>query len=149
MGGFVKKSASAAALSVLLAASGARAVTCTIDATSSVAFGTYNIGAANDSLGTITYTCHGNPGAVVSLGTGGSGSYSPRRMTAGGPDVLTYNLYTTAARTQVWGDGTGGTVTVSVAPGNSVVLNVYGRIPALQGVTPGSYTDSVVVTFTF
>jgi spore coat protein U-like protein len=66
-----------------------------------------------------------------------------------GPDSLGYNLYTDAARTQVWGDFfNGGTIQVAPA-GTPARLDVYGRIPAGQNVATGSYTDSITVTFFF
>ncbi len=53
---------------------------------------------------------------------------------------LSYQLYSNAARTTVWGNGTGGTVTVSARLVRQSTQNftVYGRIPALQGVKPAA-----------
>ena len=47
-------------------------------------------------------------------------------------------------------DATGGTVTVN-GTGNGVTVNygVYGRIPALQNVHAGSYSDIVTLELTF
>lgn len=65
-------------------------------------------------------------------------------------DQLDYNLYTTAARVIIFGDGTGGTRTVSRNfKNNRVRINVYGQIPALENIAPGSYADSIVATVTF
>jgi spore coat protein U-like protein len=68
-----------------------------------------------------------------------------------GASNLTYQLYSDAARTMIWGDGTAGTVTVSahVASNGTQNNTVYGRIPALQGVRPGAYTDTITVTVTY
>lgn len=145
---FGNKLALAAALVALLTASQAKAA-CTINATNLVAFGAYNISnaTANDSVGNITYTC--TTFALVTLGTGASGTFTARTMTAGGPDLLSYNLYNDAARTQIFGDWSGGTAGVFVGAGTNATIPVYGRIPALQPVGPGSYSDSVVVTFIF
>ena len=43
------------------------------------------------------------------------------------------------------------TVTVSahVASNGTQNNTVYGRIPALQGVRPGAYTDTITVTVTY
>jgi spore coat protein U-like protein len=51
----------------------------------------------------------------------------------------------------IWGNGTAGTVTVSAhVPSNGTQNNtVYGQIPALQGVRPGAYTDTITVTVTY
>ena len=50
----------------------------------------------------------------------------------------------------VWGDATSGTVTVN-GTGIGVNVNhaVYGRIPALQNVNAGSYSDIIIVELTF
>lgn len=148
----------ASACAVVLApaiAPGAAEAACTISATA-VNFGTYNVFAASplNAVGTITYRC-GAPDRNVSitLSTGGSGSYAARQLRpASGTDRLDYNLYRNAARTQIWGDGTGGTSYFFIAnpPNNqNINLTVYGRIPASQDVTVGNYTDTVIVTINF
>jgi spore coat protein U-like protein len=123
-------------------------------------FGNYNVftTSALDSTGTVRYDC--NPAAVnisIALSRGASSNFAPRRLT-NGTESLNYNLYLDASRTQVWGDGTLGTAVLSVAnpantnPGNTsraVDATVYGRIPALQDVSAGAYTDTVVVTVNF
>jgi spore coat protein U-like protein len=131
----------------LLAAPSARAA-CTVNASSAVAFGTYDPAAAvpTDSAGTITYTC--TSAALVTLSTGGSGTYNPRSL-ASGANTLSYNLYADAARTQVWGDFSAGTTIRIAGAGANSVLNVFGRIPAAQNPNPGSYADTIVITFIF
>jgi spore coat protein U-like protein len=126
----------------------AHGVTCTFSSAPSVAFGNYNTKNASptDSVGTIAITCGAAPSGVAKL-SAGSGTYAQRRMTSGA-NTLNYNLYTTSARTQVWGDGTSGTGTVAFTKTNNS-LSVYGRIPALQNAVPGTYSDSVVVTISF
>jgi spore coat protein U-like protein len=65
-----------------------------------------------------------------------------------GPYTLNYNLYTTASRTTVWGDGTGGTSTLNgLAFG--ATHTVYATVPARQNVRVGQYTDNIIVTLTF
>lgn len=128
---------------------------CTV-ATSPVAFGAYTTGATSptDATGTVTVTCTAVLSIAVNytirLGTGGSGSFAPRRMSSA-LGTLPYNLYSNASRTIVWGDGSGGTGTVSdgYALGLLVVVrnySVYGRIPAQQNVAPGVYADTLFVT---
>jgi spore coat protein U-like protein len=147
-------SLAAAGLACFVATPAGAACTAT---TVGVAFGAYDPQAAgpDDGTGTVNVRCLFFDSAVdsIALGTGGSGTYFPRRMT-GGAFNLNYNLYTTAARTNVWGNGGGGTQTVT--PGgtfNFPFINysatVYGRIPALQNVGAGTYTDTVVVTVTW
>jgi spore coat protein U-like protein len=149
---------------LLLAGRVHAAADCNITA-GGVAFGVYDqlATAADDSTGTVTVTCTNTGGGnttvnySVALSTGASGAYSQRYMTAGTPR-LNYNLYRDAARTIVWGNGTGGssliagTLTVGPGVGNgtkSTAYTVYGRAPALQNATPGTYADTIVITLTF
>lgn len=126
---------------------------CNVSATN-VAFGTYNpfSGTALDSTGTVTVDCDllTLTPYTVSLSTGGSGTYTPRTMDSGG-NKLQYNLYTDLTRTTIWGNGSGGTGTVSGSAllGTPQNHTVYGRIPASQNPVVGSYTDAITVTVTF
>jgi len=132
---------------------------CNVSATA-VNFGLYNplSGSPTDATGTITVSCQVLlVGLFVSwtveLSTGSSGSYATRQL-RNGADSLTYNLYTTAAHTAIWGDGTGGTGVVSDNPflligSNSVSYTVYGRLFPGQDRPAGSYSDTIVVTVTY
>ncbi len=129
---------------------------CTIS-TTAVAFGTYlpTSSSPRDGTGTIELLC---PLTVlapqVALGTGSSGTYSPRSM-ASGASQLNYNLYTTAARTTVWGNGSSGTSALTLSGPTLSGLQwrytrtIYGRIPPVQNVSAGTYGDTLVVTVTF
>lgn len=129
---------------------------CSVSATE-VSFETYDpfSPSPTDSTGTVTVTCFGLLGGIfeVSLSTGQSGTYSPRKMANGGNN-LNYNLYTNSSRTSTWGDGSGDTVLQSL---NCVLLclgipnhfTAYGRIPAQQDVPAGAYGDSITVTVNF
>jgi spore coat protein U-like protein len=131
----------------------AQAPSCTIS-TTSVAFGNYNVFTTtpDDSTGTITYRCNSTAANIsISLSDGSSTTFSPRTLRKGS-EVLSYNLYRNAARTQIWGNGTGGTsvYTQSNPPNNqNVNVTVYGRIPALQDVSAGNYTDTVSAVINF
>ena len=94
-------------------------------------------------------------GYTLSLSRGSSGTFAPRQMRAGTAN-LSYNLFRDAARAQVWGDGTNSTGTVAgtanfvwFQTSQSSNHTVYGRVPALQNASPGSYTDTIVLTITF
>jgi spore coat protein U-like protein len=139
---------------VVLSASEAHAApACTISATS-VNFGSYNVftGSTTDSTGTVTINCNGSAHNItVALSQGSSSTFNPRTMTKGG-ETLTYNLYRDAARTTIWGDGTGGTSTYTNAnpPNNAdISLTVYGRVPAGQDVSAGAYSDTVAAVINF
>jgi spore coat protein U-like protein len=133
-------------LGLLLVAPGLWA-DCTVSA-QSVIFGNYDVFSVQplDGAGNIGINC--SPGASYTLGLStGSGSYSQRKL-ANGAQILYYNLYTSPSRSVVWGDGTGGTGTVS-GSGESANHTVYGRIPAGQNLPVGSYADTIIVTVTF
>jgi spore coat protein U-like protein len=110
-------------------------------------FGAYDPLASSpvDAAGQIQYLCTSPARVAISAGT--SGNFASRTMQSGGA-ILTYNLYTDAARTQVWGDGTGGSSAPTVA-GFFQSVPIYGRVPGRQDVGTGSYSDSLVVTFIF
>jgi len=132
---------------------------CSVTSTS-INFGAYDVfsPAPDDSTGTITVTCaDSSPGVLANIAIGhstNSGIFSPRQMKRdGGTDLLNYNLFTTDARSVVWGDGTSGTSTVRTLqrvylnqPAN---LTVHGRIPAGQDIRPGTYGDTLSVTITW
>ena len=145
--------ASVAAICVLSASNAYAQASCTISVTS-VNFGSYNVfgGSATDSTGTITFNCNNMAkNIVVTLSKGGSSTYSPRTMTQGA-ESLGYNLYRDAARTSIWGDGTGGTATYTDnnPPNNTNVnLTVYGRVPAGQDVSAGVYSDTISAVINF
>ena len=121
--------------------------------TAPVAFGNYSTtsGAALTGTGSITVTCDssGNGTVILSLSRGGGATYATRRM-ASGANTLSYNLYTSAALTTIFGDGSSGTAKVTFQGGNrTTVTNVYGRIPGSQNVRAGAYHDTIVVTVEF
>jgi spore coat protein U-like protein len=148
---------------------GARAATAASDCSvtaSGVAFGTYDpsLATPDDSTGTIVVTCtYTGPGGsdtanyTVTLSTGTSGSFAPRKLAADTPQ-LSYNLFGDAARTKVWGNASSGTTIITgslkVGPGvgnltRSATHVIYGRIPQLQDADAGNYSDSILVTLTF
>lgn len=140
----------------LLSASQAAAqggANCTIS-TTSVAFGQYDVFSSSDvnSTGTVTIRCNAAAKPVaVTLSQGQSGTYANRSLIKSG-ETLMYNLFLDAACTTVWGDSTAGTQYYYNAdpPNNTnVVVTVYGRISALQDVSAGAYTDTIIATVYF
>jgi spore coat protein U domain-containing protein, fimbrial subunit CupE1/2/3/6 len=128
------------------------APSCTVS-TTSVNFGSYNVftGSATDSTGTITIDCNGSAhDIIVTLSKGASSSFNPRTMTKGA-EALSYNLYRDAARTSIWGDGSGGTSTYTNPnpPNGAFNVTVYGRVPAGQDVSAGVYSDTVSAVINF
>ena len=144
----------------LLACAFAQAGTavCTV-ATSGVAFGSYNPlpGASADTNATISVTCSGTAGDTAAYTitiNAGLGSFSARKMVSGA-DNLTYNLYKDSGCTQVWGDGSGGTSTISDSVtliSSSLTTNyvVYSRIAGGQrSAKAKTYSGSLLVTAVF
>lgn len=125
---------------------------CTITA-SDLAFGVYSTisGGALDGSSTIQVRCTLNAAYSVSLNAGATaGGSIPARLMADGASTLGYNLYTTNARTTVWGDGTGGSSAVAgTGTGLAANLTVYGRIAGAQNVAAGSFSDTVIATINF
>jgi spore coat protein U-like protein len=125
---------------------------CSLFSTPAINFGSYNVysTAPLDSVSTVSWKCQRTRLlAYITLDEGQSGTYSQRTMTSGA-NTLQYNLYTDAARTTVWGDGTSGTSEYTfLFTSSSGSVNIYGRIPALQDVAVGHYSDSVTVTIVF
>ncbi len=137
-------------------------VNCTVSA-GGIAFGIYNplSGTGNASTGALLVTCTGsgtgstNVTVNLTLSAGISGNYSTRKMMSG-VDALNYNIYWSTAHTQIMGDGSGGSFSGSAGPftvfagGSSQATGtMYGFIPALQDVAPGSYADVITVTVTY
>jgi spore coat protein U-like protein len=140
-------------LLMLLPAASFAATSCTFDSSSAVNFGSYNVFATlpnNNGIGSLIIHCQGgNVQAYdVTLSTGLSNNYATRVMMSG-VNTLNYNLYTSTARSVIWGDGTGGSSLMSVGKNTTTTLSVFGQIPAGQDAAVGIYTDSIITTITF
>jgi spore coat protein U-like protein len=131
--------------------------------TTSVSFGVYNplSGSPLDSTGNVRVTCGGVAGLLVpyqiALGKGANSSNFSPRKTASGANRLNYDLYTDPAHASIWGDGinegtqtVSGFITIILLGPTPQDHTIYGRIPGGQTtVSPGSYSDAVVVTVTY
>ncbi|HYB66293.1 MAG TPA: spore coat U domain-containing protein [Steroidobacteraceae bacterium] len=134
----------------------AQAFFCSAGATG-VAFGTYTplTPVPLASTGTITVQClvfFAQATVTVDLSSGASGNFVTRSLTSG-TNTLSYNLYLNAAHTQVWGDGSGGSLidTLTLNPGfpSTVTATIYGAVNSLQDPAPGSYSDTITVTVNY
>ncbi len=126
--------------------------------TTGVSFGTYDptSAAPGDASGTVAVNCTGVVslfGSVeISASAGASGNAAQRSLRQGA-EALNYNLYVDPARSVVFGNGAGGTQTIT-APLNGLLLfnqnaPIYGRIPARQWARTGSYSDTIVITIVY
>ncbi len=136
-----------------LAAPAARAApTCSFGVANALAFGVYDplSTADTDSSSTMSYRCPAGQLVLISLDAGLAGSFAARALSMGNERLL-YNLYLDAARTIVWGDGTGGSQTgpgvTTHGAGGTTSAYVFGRIKAGQDVAVGVYADTIRVTF--
>jgi spore coat protein U-like protein len=120
---------------------------CTVTSTS-LTFSPYDVfSTLNDDItGTVTIRCRPQAAYTLSLSTG-AGTFASRTL-KNGTFTLGYNLYTDATRQTLWGDGTGGTATIS-GDARDATHTVYGRISARQNARFGNYTDTIIVTITY
>ena len=127
------------------------AASCTVSATAPN-FGSYAplSGASKSASGTVTVPCTTGGSVTIKL-SAGNGTFAARTLLGPSGATLQYNLYTDAAHTMIWGDGTAGTVTVSgsVPNNSSGTATIYGFIPASQDVKVGTYSATITVTVSF
>jgi len=133
--------------------------TCELNVADVMAFGRYDPmdASALDVQGRVSYRCgkklagdRDQIHVLISLSGGQAGTF--QRYMTGGRDKLRYNLYLDPTRTQIWGDGTGGTQVYSAKaqPNNKVtVVPVFGRVFGGQDVAAAVYLDHIVVTLDF
>ena len=145
-----------AVLLLLAAAPMAQAAQCQISV-SDLVFGQYRFNSPDpvETTATVGTRC-------VDNGTGLAVGYTltidpavPGARSMSGPGgALRYGVYVDPNRSLPWGDGTGGTTPIAgnfLLPGVTAATHtVYGRIPARQtDISPGSYTDVLVITLTY
>ncbi len=148
----------------------AHAAQCSVGS-AGLAFGNYDplSGVAPASNGSISVNCTYTGldwlfgfNITISLSTGSANSYNPRKMPALiGGDRLNYNLYQDPPHTIVFGDGSGGSSSVTLCfPGllnncggnpssNPATVPIYGLLPANQDVATGGYSDTILTTVTY
>lgn len=149
-------------LLLLIAFAQAGAASCTITSPT-LNFGSYDplLATNDDSTAVVQVSCTRtvfpteavNYSLTSSIGNGPT--YAARRMLSG-PEILNYNVYRNAARSQIWGNGTGGSFTITGSftlnngnPSRNRNHTLYGRIPPLQNAAAGTYSDTLVMTLTF
>lgn len=137
-------------------------VTATVTSACTVSGTTLNFGASIDPLATATpldatstlsVHCTNTTPYTVALNAGsnagGASNFGARTMKSGN-NTLGYQLYLDAGRSSVWGDGTASSGTsAGTGTGSAQTLTIYGRLPSLANVVPGSYTDTVTVTVSY
>jgi spore coat protein U-like protein len=119
-----------------------------------IAFGGYSVFNTTALTATSTFTvrCNPNTSGSVTLSTGGSGTFTPRRAVSGG-DSVDYNLFLDPAGVTIWGDNSGGSISYEIfngTPGDKLFTDfIYGILPAAQDLAVGTYTDTVFATLSW
>lgn len=122
---------------------------------SAVAFGAFTPTATATTLsanGTVSATCSNGVTYALALDAGTKGTIGTREMGGGNvanADKLAYNIYTTTAKTVIFGDGTTGSKINSTGTGAAQAITVYGGLLTNQYVTPDNYSDTLTVTMTY
>lgn len=122
---------------------------CTVSA-SPFQFGVVDplIVAETNSTSSVSVSCPSVTSYTIALSTG-AGTFAEREMQSGAYSLI-YNLYADAARTMIWGDGTGiSTVVSGSASTAGTTHTIYGKLPHQPTAVPGVYSDSIVVTLSF
>lgn len=123
------------------------AVACTVS-TTSLNFGVIDplAGQGVASTSTVTVDCTTAASYTLSA-SAGNGAFDQRYLNDG-QHQLSYNVYTDSGHTQVFGDGSGISATLS-GSGTTGSFTLYGYLPGQPTAVPGSYADSLVVTVTY
>jgi spore coat protein U-like protein len=123
---------------------------CTVSA-SGVNFGASgSINTNVDATGTVSVQCTNATPYTVALNGGNAGAGDPtQRKMSKGTETITYGLYQNPARSLPWGSTSGGNTAGGTGSGGSQALTVYGRVASQATPSPGTYTDTVVVTVTY
>jgi spore coat protein U-like protein len=124
---------------------------CVINSASTLNFGNSGVLVANvDNTSTLQVQCTNTTPYSIGLdaGTGSGATVAVRRMTNGG-NTINYSLYTTAARTIVWGNTVGTDTVAGTGNGTAQSYTVYGRVPAQATPAAATYTDTITVTVTY
>jgi spore coat protein U-like protein len=156
LGAMLAGAANSATTTTTFAVTGTLRATCSAAATT-LAFSVYTPGGGTiTNNSTISVKCTKSTPYTISLNRGTTaGGTVAQRLMAFGANTLQYNLYTTAAVNQIFGDGSGTSKTepgigAGVATANNVT--VFGQLPdnaANQAAVPGNYTDTITVTVSY
>ena len=127
--------------------------TCSIDtpAATDVDFGSVDSTATGiEAQGLLNVNC--TPGTdyqiALDAGSNDSGAGITGRAMAGGGELVPYQLYRDAARTQVWGETVDTDTVAGTGIGDVQEIPVYGLVPSAN-FPAGSYVDTVTATVTY
>ncbi len=118
---------------------------CTVD-NATLSFGSYTL-TEKDASTTLNVQCTTGVAYNILMNSGmGTGATTTSRKMTNGANTLNYTLYRDGARTNIWGLSIGVDTIAGVGTGNVQTIDIFGRIPAGQGVPTGTYNDTVTIT---
>ncbi|MEP5229935.1 spore coat U domain-containing protein [Alcanivorax sp.] len=104
--------------------------------------------AQTDSDTFIDVRCTNASPFTVGLSNGLNPSGGSRRM-SDGSNFVSYGLFQDAARNVDWDNTSNRKSGAGLGTGASIMMNVFGRIPADPAAVPGNYTDTITVDIEF
>lgn len=125
---------------------------CQINSASNMDFGSNGVISGNvDAASTLTVQCTNSTPYNIGLnaGTGTGATVETRLMTGPASATIGYSLYTTEARTAVWGNTVGTNTVTGTGTGAAQAYTVYGRVGQQTTPAPGVYTDTVTATISY
>jgi spore coat protein U domain-containing protein, fimbrial subunit CupE1/2/3/6 len=124
--------------------------TCSVSATL-LDFGNAGVLTSNiDSSNSLSVTCTNTTSYSVALDGGTSGASDPtQRKMKKGAEAITYGLYQNFSRTQPWGSSKGSNTVAGTGTGFAQTYTVYGRVPPQNTPSPGTFTDTILVTISY
>lgn len=90
---------------------------------------------------------------TIIIGSGENGDILNRKLkgtNAGNNDKLIYTIYNDPSFSQIIGDGTNGTITLSgIGTGGNVSMTIYGYLNLKQYISPDYYYDNLSVVINY
>jgi spore coat protein U-like protein len=126
------------------------ATICSVSA-ASLNFGSAGVlRAALEATSSVTVTCTNAAPYTVALDGGLSGATNPaQRKMSQASQTITYGLYQDSGRAVPWGDSVGVNTMAGTGSGLAQTFTVYGRVPVQNTPSPGTYSDTVVLTISY
>jgi spore coat protein U-like protein len=114
---------------------------CSISNETALSFGTiYNPKLPQDGRASFVVVCARTQTVTISL------LYSHRMRSATRGAELSYDLYSSAGRSSIWGaGGDGPSVSQTIVRGTPTTFSIYARIPAGQLPAAGDFTDTIEI----
>lgn len=135
------------------------AISCNVSSPGFTSVYDTTVATANDNVSSATINCTRASGDATSVsyslpadnGLNPKGKNNNQARLGSSNSLILYEVFRDAARSSRWGPDAPFTGTINFGTGTSATLTLpyYVRIPALQNVPAGIYTDSVTMTLTY